>query len=180
MDNDLKTIEEKASGLVGLLKLPPYLLGALAAASGILLFLPDDVIDKLYMSSFREQYGFIAGIVFIVSIAILTVHAIVQLYKKVSSKVKLKKLKEAQTSFLAKIDGDKLCLIKEFMRVPSHTLKLPMYSGIVSELQYYNVISPAGQTHLVDMSAPEISYFLQPWVAQRIDENNELRQKFDS
>lgn len=48
---------------VDFLKLPPYILGALAVASGILLFLPDKVIKKLYMIEFRDKYGFTIGII---------------------------------------------------------------------------------------------------------------------
>ena len=53
------------------LKLPPTILGALAIASGLLLYLPDDVIKRLYMESFRSNYGFIIGIIFVISISIL-------------------------------------------------------------------------------------------------------------
>jgi hypothetical protein len=71
MADGIENIEEKASGVVGLLKLPPYILGALAVASGILLFLPDVIISKLFMTGFRDNYGFILGIVFVLSTAIL-------------------------------------------------------------------------------------------------------------
>ena len=53
-----------------------------------------------------------------------------------------------------------------------------MQDGRVIELQYYNVITPAGSTHLVSMPNPQITYFLQPWVEARINENSELRAKF--
>jgi len=48
----------------------------------------------------------------------------------------------------------------------------------VIELQHLQIITPAGQTHLVDMLDPQIQFFLQPWVIQRINNDDELRQKF--
>ena len=44
--------------IVDFLKLPPRILGALSVASGLLLFLPTVIIEKLYMTSFRDKYGF--------------------------------------------------------------------------------------------------------------------------
>ena len=44
--------------VVDFLKLPPRILAALSVASGLLLFLPDAIIEKLYMTSFRSKYGF--------------------------------------------------------------------------------------------------------------------------
>ena len=93
-------------------------------------------------------------------------------------KYNLKKLKEAQTKFLMKMDGEKVDLINEFIQQPTHTMMLPMHDGLVIELQHYNIISPAGQTHMVSMPNPQITFFLQPWVLERIKENEELQMKF--
>lgn len=171
-------MEEHVKGFVDLLKLPAYLLGALAIASGILLFAPDDVVQMLYMTAFREKYGFTLGIAFIVSVSILAILLVRLIYRSASEKWHLKKLKEAQTKFLKKVDGEKVELINAFIQQPTHTLMLPMNDGLVIELQHYNVISPAGQTHLVSMPDPCINFFLQPWVVERIEENKELQTKF--
>ena len=99
------------------LKLPTYILGALAVASGILLFAPDSVIQMLYMTEFRAKYGFTIGIIFITSVSILTVLIIKLIYKAISEKRNLKKLKEAQTKFLMKLDGEKVDLINTFIEI---------------------------------------------------------------
>lgn len=160
------------------LKLPTYILGALAIASGILLFAPDSVIRLLYMTEFKANYGFTLGIVFITSVSILAVLLIKLVYGGISEKHNLKKLKEAQTKFLMKVDSEKVYLINTFIQQPTHTMMLPMHDGLVIELQRYNVISPAGQTHMVSMLNPQITFFLQPWVLKRINENEELQTKF--
>ena len=160
------------------LKLPTYILGALAIASGILLFAPDSVIQLLYMTEFKANFGFTLGIVFITSVSILAVLLIKLVYGGISEKHNLKKLKEAQTKFLMKVDSEKVDLIYAFIQQPTHTMMLPMNDGLVIELQHYNVISPAGHTHLVSMLDPQITFFLQPWVLERIKENEELQTKF--
>lgn len=72
--------------VVDFLKLPPRILAALSVASGLLLFLPDAIIEKLYMTSFRSKYGFALGIVFVVSVSILVVISVVTVAKKIKEK----------------------------------------------------------------------------------------------
>lgn len=163
---------------VDFLKLPPTILGALTVASGLLLFLPKKVLEKLYMESFKEKCGFVIGIVFIVSASILVVMLAVNVYKSVKKKTNLKKLKKSQSKFLKKITGNKVEVIKGLLQEPTHTAMLPMQDGLVIELQHYNVITPAGQTQFVSMPDPEIYFFLQPWVEERILEDEELKKKY--
>lgn len=163
---------------IDFLKLPSYILGALAIASGILLFAPENVIQMLYMTGFRAKYGFSIGIVFIVSVSILAVLLVKLVYGSISKKHDSKKLKENQEKYLLQLTGEKVELINAFLQEPTHTLMLPMNNGLVIELQYYHVISRAGNTHLVSMLDPRINYFLQPWVHERIKGNEELQRKF--
>ena len=164
--------------VIDFLKLPPRLLGALAVASGLLLFLPDTIIEKLYMTNFRNKYGFAIGIVFIVSVSILAAFVIIIGAKKIGEKYNNKRLKKDQIDYLKRIDGKKAWLISYLLNEPSNTVMLPMNDGFVVELEQCNVISPAGSTHLVNMLAPEINYFLSPWVVERIDNDPELRVKY--
>ena len=163
---------------IDFLKLPPRILGALTIASGLLLFFPDAVLTKLYMIDFRNKYGFALGITFVVSASILLVIFAVKITKSIIEKRDSKKIIEAQTKFLKRLKGDKVEFIREMIQEPTHTAMLPMHDGLVIEMNHYHVISPAGQTHMVNMIDPEINYFLQPWVIERIDEDEELQKKY--
>ena len=98
--------------IVDFLKLPPRILGALSVASGLLLFLPNAIIEKLYMTSFRDKYGFAIGIVFVVSTSILVVFLVVIIAKKIKDKYYNKRLKKARIAYLKRIDGNKVELIR--------------------------------------------------------------------
>mgnify|MGYP000115529106 FL=1 len=98
--------------IVDFLKLPPRILGALSVASGLLLFLPNVIIEKLYMTSFRDKYGFAIGIVFVVSTSILVVFLVVIIAKKIKGKYYNKRLKKARVAYLKRIDGIKVELIR--------------------------------------------------------------------
>lgn len=164
---------------VDFLKLPPNILSALTLASGTLLLLPNKIIDKLYMTGIRDKYGFAIGIIFIVSSSILIILLISKIYNIIHSKKANKKLAEGQLKYLKSMNREKVSLISDFLHTQTHTLELPMNNGLVIELQYYHVISPAGQNHLVSMLDPCINYFLQPWVENRIRSDDELRNKFN-
>lgn len=163
---------------IDFLKLPPNILGALSIASGVLLFLPDEVVKKFYMLEFREKYGFTIGIVFLVSLSILVVLIITKVYKFFDNKIVAKRLPKLQSKYLKEMREDQVIIIKEFLKTPTHTLILPVNNGLVIELQHFNVITPAGQNHLVDMNDPQIKYFLQPWVIKRINQDIDLKSKF--
>lgn len=163
---------------VDFLKLPPYILGALAVASGILLFLPDKVIKKLYMIEFRDKYGFTIGIIFIVSLSILTILLVLKIYHFFYDKRLDKKVAEGQLKYLKNMSRDKVMIVNAFLQERTHTLELPVNDGLVIELQHFGIITPAGQTHLVSMPDPRIKYFLQPWVENKIRRDVELIRKF--
>lgn len=164
--------------IVDFLKLPPRILGALAIASGLLLFLPNSIIEKLYMVNFREKYGFSLGIIFVISVSILAVIVIIMIAKKIKEKYNDTKLTKSQIDYLKSIEGKKVELVKKLLNEPTHTAWLPMHDGLTIELQSNYVISPAGSTHAVNMLDPHINYFLQPWVIHQIKNNPELQTKF--
>jgi len=164
--------------VVDFLKLPPNILGALAIASGILLLLPDKVINKLYMTEFRNKYGFAIGIIFIVSLSILIILLILKIYHLFYDKRLDKKVAEGQLKYLRNMNREKVMILNAFLQERTHTLELPMNDGLVIELQHFGVITPAGQNHLVSMPDPRIKYFLQPWVEIKIRSNDELMRKF--
>ena len=131
------------NNIVDFLKLPPRILGALSVASGLLLFLPNVIIEKLYMTSFRDKYGFAIGIVFVVSTSILVVFLVVIIAKKIKGKYYNKRLKKARVAYLKRIDGIKVELIRYLLTESTHTAMLPMHDGVVLELQHFYVILPA-------------------------------------
>lgn len=170
-----------------ILKLPPSILSALMIVSGLILILPDDVIKKLYMYDFRNNYGFAISLIFLISFAMLIVLIIMWGSKKIIEKMKYKKLKEKRIKYLLELDATKTQLINQFIKEKEHTLSLATNSGITIELSSYGVISPAGNTQLVtfgdiftgDENTMYINYFLQPWVNKLIKDDEGLKNKFN-
>ena len=46
----------------------PYILITIALASELILFLPDNIISKMYMLDFRNKFGFLFGLFFVLAL----------------------------------------------------------------------------------------------------------------
>lgn len=70
--------------LDSLLKLPMKIMTALSIGCGLILFLPNNTIEKMYMLKFRDDFGFIIGVVFIISATIVICNFVVLIIKKIA------------------------------------------------------------------------------------------------
>ena len=86
----------KVKDFIDFIKLPPNILAAVSLVSGIILFIPDKLAKKMYMYDFRNDYGFIVSIVFLISFSILLVLLTTTIYKKIDKKIKYRLLKKKQ------------------------------------------------------------------------------------
>lgn len=157
----------------------PYILITLALASGLILFLPDKIINKMYMLDFRSKFGFVLGLIFWFSITLIIVIVSVKKYEKYKKKLLNKKLQKGIEKFLVNMKNKaEIEVITEMLKEDDYTLELPINSGAVIKLQHYYIITPAGNNHYIEMDNPCIPYFLQPGVFKAIEENEELQKKF--
>lgn len=159
-----------------LLKLPVKIITALCIASGLILFLPNNIINKLYMINFKNSYGFVIGIIFVITLSIVACYLIFYLapiiWNKLTHKHKTKKIKARRKEIMDNLNDNEREIINELMKQPDNTLELPFNTGIVKKLTYYNIISPTSSENYVDLFEPIIPYFLQPWVFDYINEKN--------
>ena len=163
------------------LKLPPSILGAISLASGLILFLPEEALNALYMVGFRDNFGFILGPVFILSTSVLIIMLGGFIFKKIVDRISWRRINRKTEAYLLGADSTKTALIREFIADETHTLSLPMNDGLVIELNSLGIISMAGSTQ---MTGPrfdgqlEVRYFLQPRIISIIDNNPELKKKY--
>lgn len=156
-----------------LLTLPPKILAALAVGAGLILFLPNDIINKLYLVSFKEKFGFILGITFTISVSILLMSAFVFIINSILSSWLSKKRTKQYKQNLSKLNMYEKSIIAALYERPDNTLSLPINKGITRKLTHYNIISPVSSQAIVYGDSDEWSmpYFLQPWVIEYIQEN---------
>ena len=163
------------------LKLPPNILAAISIVSGTITLIPDNYAKKIYMYNFRNDYGFIISILFLVSTTILIILLFTYIFKYINNVITNRKIQKGKYKYLINADENKLSLIKEFIKDSTHTLTLPMNDGLIIELQHFGIITMAGSTQLVDIefdNSVYVKYFLQSWVITFINKYDELKDKY--
>ena len=166
------------TNLMDFFKLPIKIIGALAIASGIILFLPNEVIDKMYMMSFREKYGFSIGILFIVTTSILLVSFIILVHKHFSKKYYKKKFEDSAPKRLKELSQYQKVIIYDLYKNNSYTDELPIGDGAVRTLEHGCFIVKTVSQHLTDMDNPMFPFMLQPWVVDELNKSQELANDF--
>ncbi|MCM3412674.1 superinfection exclusion B family protein [Metabacillus litoralis] len=162
-----------------ILTLPTTIMAALALACGILLFSPTAIIEQMFMGDFRDKFGFIIGIVFIVSISILIVNLIYKISISVSKIKARKRFYATAEKRLQKINSYQKAIIYVLFQQDNRTLPLPLHDGAVLELEQNMMIGKATTQYLVgDLNNALFPYLLQPWVADELNSKSNLLSDF--
>lgn len=160
-------------------KLPTKIMAAIALATGMMLFLPDTLISKIYLNEFRNEYGFIIGTTFIVSISILIIGIIISIYNYFYQIHKNKKIKENSEKVIKALDDYKKTIVYLLYNEDNHTHELPLNDGAVVFLENMMVIGKATNQYFVDdITNPMFPYLLQPWVIEKLQNDEELLDSF--
>lgn len=162
-----------------LFKLPMNIISALSLASGSILFLPDEIIKKMYMIDFRTKYGFIIGVVFTVSTCILIISILINIYKFLSKEYWNFKFKKNSKKLLNSLDDYKKTIVYMLYLEDNNTSELPLNDGGVVFLENFRFIQKATSQYVVDnMRNPMFPYFLQPWVINELQKDEEVLLSF--
>jgi len=162
-----------------ILTLPTTIMAALSLASGILLFSPTAFIERMYMLDFREKYGFIIGIVFIVSISILIVNLIYKTSTSISNAKSRKNFYATAERRLQKLNGYQKSIIYMLFQQDNRTFPLPLHDGAVLELEQNLMVGKATSQYFVsDLNNAVFPYLLQPWVVDELNNKANLLSDF--
>ena len=165
--------------LADFFKLPTKIMFALALASGMVLFLPDNIVAKMYMVDFRNKYGFAIGLLFLTSFSILAVTLIIGIYKYFSQKHSMKKFKATAKERLQKLDNYQKAIVYGLYIEDNHTSELPFHDGAVKWLKQSMIIIETTNQYLVsDLNNAVFPYMLQPWAVEELQNDSELLANF--
>lgn len=156
-------------------KLPTKIMFAIALASGMVLFLPDNIVAKMYMVDFRNKYGFAIGLLFLISFSILAVTLIIGIYKYFSHKRSMKKFKATAKERLQKLDNYQKAIVYGLFMEDNHTSELPFHDGAVKWLKQNIIITETASQYAVsDLNNAVFPYMLHPWVVEELQKDSEL------
>lgn len=165
--------------LADFFKLPTKIMFALALASGLVLFLPESIVTKMYMVDFRNKYGFAIGLLFLISFSILVVTLFVGGYKYFSHIYFMKKFRATAKERLQKLDNYQKAIVYDLYLEDNHTGELPLHDGAVKILKQNIVITETTNQYAVsDLNNAVFPYMLQPWVIEELQKDSELLSLF--
>lgn len=165
--------------LADFFKLPTKIMFALALASGLVLFLPDSIVTKMYMIDFRDKYGFVIGLLFLISFSIIVVTFFVGVYKYFSHLYFMKKFRATAKERLQKLDNYQKAIVYGLYMEDNHTGELPLHDGAVKLLKQNIIITETTNQYAVsDLNNAVFPYMLQPWAIEELQKDSELLSLF--
>lgn len=133
----------------------------------------------MFMLEFRDRYGFIIGIVFIVSVCILIVNLIYQTAKSISNAKAKRNFYANAEKRLKKLNNYQKAIIYALYQEDNRTLPLPLHDGSVLELEQNFMIAKATSHYMVsDLNNALFPYLLQPWVSDELSNKSNLLSEF--
>ncbi|PAD85072.1 hypothetical protein CHH57_01815 [Niallia circulans] len=158
-----------------LLTLPASIMAAICLASGTLLFSPVSFIEKLYMLAFREKYGFIIGVVFLISLCILIVNIAYTTLNYIATSRAEKRFFANAGKKLRKLSTYQKAIVYGLYQEENRTHVLPLHDGAVRELEHNQIIGKVSSQYMVpNLNNAMIPYMVQPWVIDELDKDQDL------
>ena len=163
--------------------LPNKILGAIALATGMMLFMPTNILDLLYISQITERYGSIIGIIFIISLSIVIVSLIFSLSSLIRKNYDDKRFPEKTFRYLKNMSEEEKALVFSMYIAEGYMKDLPIHEGTVIELENTGVIVRTATQVMVDgihntIYDPHFPFYLQKWVRKHMEEDNSLMKEF--
>lgn len=131
------------------------------------------------MVEFREDYGFVIGIVFIISLTISIVSISVALYSYQTERKVAKEFVETAAQRLNELSNYQKVIIYALYKVDNHTRELPIHDGAIQILEHNMMIQKAATQYAVaGLNNAVFPYFLQPWVVEKLNTDPSLLNSF--
>ena len=172
--------------IVSLLNIPKrkFLIISLAIMifTGLILFFFFLFIDKLYLSGLKNKIGTILGMMFVISTVVFVIIILIFVFDELIKKIRIKKLKQKMETYLLKNNNKAIIgIIRGLLKEEDHTGVLQYNNGATAELVSRGIISLTSSNNPVDIGYNNemyTNYFLQPFIIEIIENNEELRKKY--
>ena len=160
------------------LKLPPTILSAVALGTGLILFLPTRILQKLGLDKIPEQWKTVFGLVLIISSSLLTVYFIVKIVKSIISKYYWLRFKWKFPKVMMELRGEELAVVALLYRSPNYTSRLPYTDGVTVRLISKKVIQLTSLKNLAYGDNLSMPFTITPIAQDYIDKHPKLIQNF--
>ncbi len=158
------------SKLIDWIKLSPKYLFAIALISGVLLFVPTNVLGKLGLIPFVAQYKSFIGVIFLFSTILFLIHPLTEVYDLVQTRItKTREVRNLQ-NFLHNLTEDEKRVLRGYICERTQSQYLDIQDGVTNGLEVKHIIWRAS-------IMGELNYFaynIQPSAWKYLNEHPEL------
>jgi hypothetical protein len=106
---------------IQLLKLPSSILAAVAMGTGLILFLPLNILQRLGLNNIPELWRTILGLSFIISLSLLAVYFIIKVLKSIVSRYYRIRFKRIFPKIMKNLRSEELAVVALLYRSPNYT-----------------------------------------------------------
>lgn len=159
----------------------PRLVFGVALSSGLVLFLPSPVLQKLGLVGLRDVFSAYIGIAFIVTAVYCLIYVSNLVLDWLIEKKKEREVKYLRQEYLAKLTEEEQEILRYFVSYSTKTQRLDIHSGVVHGLVKKNIIfraSSKATTAYMDNSwygpAYTCDHNLTTWAWDYLNEHREL------
>lgn len=155
-------------------KITPALI-AIALLTGMLLFLPDDLLSKMYLDELPVLWSRIVGITFLLSIALIITIVISSFISHISSKRRYKKIRENLKKNFNKLSPQQRSIILRALKSKDKAISLNSNSGDAVYLVNNMFLHMPQQVFSVGWDNEILfTYVPHPWLLDLYNEEPEL------
>lgn len=163
--------------IIEFFNLPVKIMFSICICTGLILFLPDNLVNKIYIEDIRNKYGFIIGIIFLITVAIITVKFIILIYTFFSNLYYYKKFKKTSKIRLLNLNDYQKAIVCSLYLKDNYTEKLPINDGGVLILRQNMVITEISTQYFVnDINNAKIPFMLNPWVVEILKKDSKVEE----
>lgn len=131
---------ENIKALFDLTKLPAKFFFLFAVISGFILFAADEILETIQLTILKEKYGWIVGLVFVLSAGLVIVNLVIWLYNYLDRKIRLKKIKKEFGESVKSLDQHEKAVIREFVINGQSSIEMPIDDPVITGLLQKNIL----------------------------------------
>lgn len=155
-------------------KITPALV-AVTILTGLILFLPEKVLEKMSLNNLPDVWKQIIGIAFILSLALIATIVFSSIFSTMASKRKAKKFKKNQRSNIKKLSPNQKAILRKMLHSKDKAIKLDSNSGDTIYLQNGLYIYRPEQAFSLGWENEMILVYVPyPWLIDLFNEEPEL------
>lgn len=155
-------------------KITPALV-AIALLTGMILFLPESILDKMGLSNLPDLWNKVIGLTFLLSVALIITLVVFSIISRIRDKRQTKRLREKLKKNLKRLSPRQKSIVVQLLHSEDKTISLDKNSGdtiyLVNNLFIY---MPQQAVTLGWNNEMILTYVPQPWLLDLFNDEPEL------